>query len=153
MTPEQLDHINATAKGDLWVIGRELVEIINEQEAEIARLNAQVAELEDAVPARITAETERDDFATKLASALTTVTALTQTIRAYPDAVANSAANLAHARAERDRSREIIQRVTAQMEDYAEHGSRTVNVRQVLNLLSPTWPDGNYASAPSGDLR
>lgn len=36
-------------------------------------------------------------------------TALTQTINAYPDAVANSAANLAHARAQRD---EMSKRVT-----------------------------------------
>jgi hypothetical protein len=55
--------------------------------------------------------------------------------------------------AERDQAREIIQRVTARMQDYAEHGSGSVNVRQVLNLLSPTWPDGNYQSpAPGTDL-
>lgn len=37
-----------------------------------------------------------------------------------------------------------IDRTTAKMHEYQEHGSGTVNVRQVVNLLSPTWPDGNY---------
>lgn len=65
-----------------------------------------------------TAEAERDELATKLASALQTVTALGQTIRAIPDAVANDAANLAHARAERDRLRQEI--VDARGETAAE---------------------------------
>lgn len=64
------------------------------------------------------AEVERDELATKLASALQTVTALGQTIRAIPDAVANDAANLAHARAERDRLRQEI--VDARGETVAE---------------------------------
>ncbi len=47
-------------------------------------------------------------------------------------------------------SLKVIQRVTSRMEDSAQHGSGSVNVRQVLNLLSPTWPDGNYeAPAPT----
>lgn len=46
-----------------------------------------------------------------------------------------------------------LTRVTSQMQRYDQHGSRSVNVRQVLNLLSPTWPDGNYESAPEGGDR
>jgi hypothetical protein len=34
-----------------------------------------------------------------------------------------------------------VERTTTQMRKY---GSGSVNVRQVINLLSPTWPDGNY---------
>jgi hypothetical protein len=44
---------------------------------------------------------------------------------------------------------QIVKRATDQMREYDEHGSRTVNVRQVLGLLSPTWPDGNYTSSPT----
>lgn len=55
-------------------------------------------------------------------------------------------------RSELDDAHKIIQRVTARMEDYAEHAPCSVNVRQVLNLLSPTWPDGNHeAPAPAED--
>jgi hypothetical protein len=52
-------------------------------------------------------------------------------------------------RHQRDEARTILDRVTAQMQEYAKHGSGSVNVRQVLSLLSPTWPDGNY-EAPRG---
>jgi hypothetical protein len=61
LTPERLAEINALAQGDPWVIGRELVKVVNAQEAEIERLAAQVAELEDAVPARIAAEMDLDE--------------------------------------------------------------------------------------------
>lgn len=125
MTPDRLEEINRAAKGDPWVIGRELVKVIGEQEAEIKRLTDQVVEFEDAVPARITAELERDDLKTKLAAALQSVTALTQTIRAYPDAVGNSAANLAHARAERDRvsaeNTRLHEKITAAQTAIGEH--------------------------------
>lgn len=50
--------------------------------------------------------------------------------------------------AEVERLRAIIARVTDQMRQYDRHGSGMVNIRQVLNLLSPTWPDGNYEAAP-----
>jgi hypothetical protein len=43
----------------------------------------------------------------------------------------------------------ILTRVTERMTEYDQHGSGMVNVRQVLNLLSPTWPDGNYCSEGS----
>ena len=52
------------------------------------------------------------------------------------------AAGLEH---DRDALQVIVTRVTERMEEYDRHGSRMVNVRQVINLLSPTWPDGNYA--------
>ena len=55
----------------------------------------------------------------------------------------------AQAHAEVERLQAIIWRVTARMETYREHDVAKVNVRQVLSLLSPTWPDGNYeARAP-----
>jgi hypothetical protein len=44
---------------------------------------------------------------------------------------------------------QTVKRVTEKMREYDEHGSTTVNVRQVLGLLSPTWPDGNYEAAAS----
>lgn len=47
----------------------------------------------------------------------------------------------------------IIARVTDRMREYDRHGGGSVNVRQVLNLLSPTWPDGNYEAAPAGGER
>jgi hypothetical protein len=37
-----------------------------------------------------------------------------------------------------------IERTTTKMRDYADHGIERVNLRQVINLLSLTWPDGNY---------
>jgi hypothetical protein len=48
-----------------------------------------------------------------------------------------------------EQQRAIIARVTDQMRQYDRHGGfrGMVNVRQVLNLLSPTWPDGNYEAA------
>lgn len=39
-----------------------------------------------------------------------------------------------------------VERTITRMREY---GSGSVNVRQVINLLSPTWPDGNYAQAAS----
>lgn len=39
-------------------------------------------------------------------------------------------------------SLKIINRVTEKMEEY---GTGMVNIRQVISLLSPTWPDGNYS--------
>lgn len=47
----------------------------------------------------------------------------------------------------------IIARITDRMREYDRHGGGSVNVRQVLNLLSPTWPDGNYQAAPAGGDR
>jgi hypothetical protein len=45
---------------------------------------------------------------------------------------------------------QIVKRTTDRMREYDEHGSVTVNVRQVLGLLSPTWPDGNYVGVAPG---
>lgn len=43
-----------------------------------------------------------------------------------------------------------VERTVARMRAY---GSGSVNVRQVISLLSPTWPDGNYeAPAPHAPL-
>ena len=39
-------------------------------------------------------------------------------------------------------------RARAHLQRCVDAGIPTVNVRQVLNLLSPTWPDGNYEAAP-----
>ncbi len=47
MTPERLAEINALAQGDPWVIGRELVEVVNAQEAEIAAARALLHRLVD----------------------------------------------------------------------------------------------------------
>lgn len=50
--------------------------------------------------------------------------------------------------------RAAVARTRAQLEEYAANGSGKVNVRQVLRLLSPVWPDGNYeAPAPAADAR
>lgn len=55
-------------------------------------------------------------------------------------------------RSELDAAHAIIQRVTTQMQEYAKYGIGRVNVRLVLNLLSPTWPDGNdEATTPPAD--
>lgn len=43
--------------------------------------------------------------------------------------------------------RAAIERTRETMERYAAAGCATVNIRQVINLLSPTWPDGNYDAA------
>jgi hypothetical protein len=102
---------------------REVLRQLDDARAEAARLHAQVAELEDAVPARIAAEMERDELKTKLESALTTITALTQTIRAYPDAVAQDAANIAHARAQRDAHYAEVARLRAQLEAVRDAGA------------------------------
>lgn len=56
-------------------------------------------------------------------------------------------------RARAEQAEAIVVRVTNQMQEYDRWGSGMVNVRQVLNLLSPTWPDGNYAAAPEGGDR
>jgi hypothetical protein len=45
---------------------------------------------------------------------------------------------------------QIVKRATDRMREYDEHGVTAVNVRQVLGLLSPTWPDGNYVGAAPG---
>jgi hypothetical protein len=75
--------------------------------AEVQRLNDELDARESSSDLAATREidlrADRDALEAKLDSALSTVTALTQTIRAMPDAVANDAANLAHARAGRDR--------------------------------------------------
>lgn len=42
-------------------------------------------------------------------------------------------------------------RTIQQMRDYSTAGSGGVNPRQVVNLLSLTWPDGNYEAAPEAD--
>ena len=42
-------------------------------------------------------------------------------------------------------------RTIAQMQTYSAAGSGGVNPRQVINLLSLTWPDGNYEAAPAAD--
>lgn len=47
----------------------------------------------------------------------------------------------------------IVERVTGRMREYDRHAVGSVNIRQVLNLLSPTWPDGNYQAAPTGSDR
>lgn len=57
---------------------------------------------------------------------------------------------LASATARAKQAETITARVTDRMREYDQHGSGTVNVRQVLNLLSPTWPDGNYQATPAG---
>jgi hypothetical protein len=54
------------------------------------------------------------------------------------------AESCARYRTERDEARVILQRVRAQMENLEHHGVTMVNIFQVLNLLSPTGPDGNY---------
>lgn len=41
-----------------------------------------------------------------------------------------------------------VERTTAKMREY---DTGAVNVRQVINLLSLTWPDGNYAAAAPRD--
>ena len=48
--------------------------------------------------------------------------------------------------ADRDRLQAAVDRTTNRMTEYDDHGSGMVNVRQVINLLSPTWPDGNYSN-------
>lgn len=47
----------------------------------------------------------------------------------------------------------ITARVTDRMREYDRYGGGMVNIRQVLSLLSPTWPDGNYEAAPAGGDR
>lgn len=49
-------------------------------------------------------------------------------------------------RSERDQFAAAIDRTTTQMHGYYDAGLSNVNTRQVINLLSPTWPDGNYES-------
>lgn len=41
---------------------------------------------------------------------------------------------------------EIIERVRDQMQKYVDNldNPPMVNAKQVLSLLSPTWPDGDY---------
>jgi hypothetical protein len=53
--------------------------------------------------------------------------------------------------AELEQLRAARARTIAQMESYSTSGSGGVNPRQVINLLSLTWPDGNYEVAPEGD--
>jgi len=55
-----------------------------------------------------------------------------------------TAADLRELLADRDNLAAAIERTTTKMRDYASQDVRSVNVRQVINLLSPTWPDGNY---------
>ncbi|GFH36600.1 DUF6011 domain-containing protein [Streptomyces pacificus] len=43
-----------------------------------------------------------------------------------------------------EEAEEAIRRTVAQMQAYAKAGSGGVNPRQVIGLLSPTWPDGNH---------
>lgn len=43
--------------------------------------------------------------------------------------------------------RAAIDRTREAMERYSAAGCTNVNIRQVINLLSPTWPDGNYDAA------
>jgi hypothetical protein len=45
---------------------------------------------------------------------------------------------------ERDQLRATIERTVQQMQIYSAASSTGVNPRQVINLLSPTWPDGNF---------
>ncbi|GGJ81849.1 hypothetical protein GCM10011583_11630 [Streptomyces camponoticapitis] len=47
-----------------------------------------------------------------------------------------------HDRAQRAEA--AIERTVDQMRAYVAAGSTGVNPRQVINLLSPTWPDGNF---------
>jgi hypothetical protein len=49
---------------------------------------------------------------------------------------------------------EVVRRTARRMEDYVDAGCRGVNPRQVIDLLSPTWPDGNFEApilAPEGE--
>ena len=55
------------------------------------------------------------------------------------------------ATAELEQLRAARDRTIAQMQTYATSGSGGVNPRQVVNLLSLTWPDGNYEAAPEAD--
>lgn len=56
---------------------------------------------------------------------------------------------LGDANARAEQAETVTARVTDRMREYDRHGSGMVNIRQVLNLLSPTWPDGNYEAAPA----
>jgi hypothetical protein len=49
---------------------------------------------------------------------------------------------------ERDRLAAAVERTTERLRYYAGAAVFGVNVRQVIALLSPTWPDGNYESSP-----
>lgn len=52
---------------------------------------------------------------------------------------------------QRDDLRAARDRTIARMEEYSAAGSGGVNPRQVINLLSLSWPDGNYEAAPEAD--
>lgn len=67
------------------------------------------------------------------------VATILSAMNAEPDQLA-----IATARAERAEA--IVARVTNRMTEYDQHGGRMVNIRQVISLLSPTWPDGNYCN-------
>lgn len=56
--------------------------------------------------------------------------------------------DVADLRAECDRLAAAVERTTERLRYYASAGVFAVNVHQVIALLSPTWPDGNYASPP-----
>jgi len=60
---------------------------------------------------------------------------------------------LDRATARAEQAETITARVTDRMREYDRHGGGIVNIRQVLNLLSPTWPDGNYEAASAGGDR
>lgn len=86
-------------------------------------------------------------------------------VRPRHDVLARLRAEIRDAERERDeqtgraaKAEAAVERTRQAMERYSSQGIKSVNVRQVLNLLSPTWPDGNfeggtdaYAEAP-GDL-
>jgi len=50
--------------------------------------------------------------------------------------------------AERDQLCAAVDRTTKRLTRYYDAGVRDVNIRQVIGLLSPTWPDGNYEATP-----
>jgi hypothetical protein len=52
-----------------------------------------------------------------------------------------------------DKSEEhpAILRVRAHLDEIADSDSPMINARQVLGLLSPTWPDGNYEEPRTSD--
>jgi FtsZ-binding cell division protein ZapB len=110
MTPERLAEIRAADALYPAVLSdtpsrstaRQRRELLAEVQRLTDELDARESSSDQAATREIDLRVERDDLKTKLASALSTVTALTQTIHAYPDVAANVAANLAHARAQRD---------------------------------------------------
>lgn len=65
--------------------------------------------------------------------------------------VAALEANGAELLARIEQAEATIKRTQETMQRYINAGSTTVNLRQVINLLSPTWPDGNTEAAPAGD--